>query len=51
MEPGIKAGATVASVGAIRAKDGSYRSNVHCGGTRDIAAVWLTLLRTISRAL
>lgn len=26
MESGIKAGATVASVGAIRTKDGGYRS-------------------------
>ena len=48
---GLKTGAAVASDSVIRTKDSGYRSNVHCGGTRDIAAVWLTLLRTISRAL
>lgn len=37
---GLKKGATVASDSVIRTKDSGYRSNVHCGDTRDIAAVW-----------
>lgn len=37
---GLKTEATVASDSVIRTKDSGYRSNVHCGGTRDIAAVW-----------
>ena len=40
MLSGLKKGATVASDSVIRTKDSGYRSNVHCGGTRDIAAVW-----------
>ena len=48
MEPGIKAGVIVASGGAIRTKDGSYRSvkngavlsvvETYCSGTRQAAA-------------
>lgn len=52
---GLKTLLTVAGDSVIRTKDGSY-----CGNdllqkrslqVQDIAAAWLTLLRTISRAL
>lgn len=55
MLSGLKTLLTVAGDSVIRTKDGSY-----CGNdllqkrslqVQDIAAAWLTLLRTISRAL
>lgn len=49
---GLKAGATVTSVGAIGTKDECYRNVAEfIVAVQDIAAVRFTLLRTISRAL
>ena len=39
-ESGKNKGATVAWMSGTGNKGRGYRSNVHCGGTRDIAAVW-----------
>lgn len=54
MSSGLKTAVTVARIGTIGTKDGNYRNMdvaTFIVAVQGIAAVRLTLLRTISRAL